>query len=314
MRTAYFSMSFDCNEKCVFCPCSEGANTIPDIGLDELKLSLDRVVKEADVNHVLLSGGEPTIKKDFPLFLEYIAPKNLSIGILSNGIKFASQRYLKKITDIVDIEKLEITTAIHSHLPHKHDRLTQLKNSFNKSVQGLHNIINAGITTSLKYNITNYTYKDLPDYIDWVYDTFPDDVTFLICNIDINGVALKNKDLIAVSFEESTPYLEAALDKVIEYRRNGRKRNVKVFTTPLCTLDPYYWGFVNNRTKEVLAALRVPADKQKFDKLFLGIESDTGTMFGPCQECALKDPCPGTWKKTGELFGDKIFKPFTNIE
>jgi molybdenum cofactor biosynthesis enzyme MoaA len=313
MRTAYFSMSFDCNEKCIFCPCSDGANHLPDISLDEMKQSLDRAVNEAQVNHVLLSGGEPTLKKDFLLFLEYISSKNLSIGILSNSLKFASKQYLKKITDITGTEKLEITTAIHSHIPSKHDRLTQLPNSFNKSIEGLQNIIAAGISTSLKYNIINYTYKELPEYTEWVYKTFPDEVTFLICNIDINGIALKNKDLVAVSFDESTTYLEKALDIAIDYRRNGRMRNVKVFTTPLCTLDPYYWGFVNNKTKEILAAMRVPSEKPENNKLFLGIESDTGTMFEPCQNCALKDPCPGTWKKTGDLFGNKILKPILEL-
>jgi MoaA/NifB/PqqE/SkfB family radical SAM enzyme len=313
MKTAYFSMSFDCNEKCVFCPCSENANTQPDVSLEEMKQSLDIAIAQKQVNHVLLSGGEPTLKKEFLLFLEYIVSKGLSIGILSNALKFASKRYLQKVIDITGTENIEITTAIHSHIPEKHERLTQVKNSFQKSLEGLHNIIEAGISTSLKYNIINYTCKELPEYTDWVYKTFPDEVTFLICNIDINGVALKNKDLIAVTFEESTPFLEAALDKAIEYRQNGRKRNVKVFTTPLCTLDPYYWGFVNNRTKEELAALRVPSEKPLNNRLFLGIDSDTGTMFAPCQNCALKDPCPGTWKMTGELFGDQIFKPFENV-
>ncbi|MCF8229324.1 MAG: radical SAM protein [Bacteroidales bacterium] len=310
MRTAYFSMSFDCNEKCIFCPCSEGANTIPDISLDEMKHCLDRAIEETGVEHVLLSGGEPTLKKDLLPFLSYIVSKKLSIGILSNALKFTSERYLDKMLEITGTENLEITTAIHSHIPKKHERLTQLKNSFAKSMQGIQNVYERGVKTTVKYNVINYTYRDLPAYTDWVFESFPDDVTYLICNIDINGVALKNKDMIAVEFSESTPFVEEALDKVIAYRKAGRRRNVKLFTTPLCTIDPYYWGFVNNQTKETLAALRVPTDVPENDRLFLNISSDTGTMFEPCRECAMKDPCPGTWKKTGELFGDKILSPF----
>ena len=310
MRTAYFSMSFDCNEKCIFCPCSEGANTITDISLDEMKHCLDRAIEETGVEHVLLSGGEPTLKKDLLPFLSYIVSKKLSIGILSNALKFASERYLDKMLEITGTENLEITTAIHSHIPKKHERLTQLKNSFAKSMQGIQNVYERGVKTTVKYNVINYTYRDLPAYTDWVFESFPDDVTYLICNIDINGVALKNKDMIAVEFSESTPFVEEALDKVIAYRKAGRRRNVKLFTTPLCTIDPYYWGFVNNQTKETLAALRVPTDVPENDRLFLNISSDTGTMFEPCRECAMKDPCPGTWKKTGELFGDKILSPF----
>lgn len=238
MRTAYFSISFDCNEKCIFCPCAEGANSIPDISLDEMKQCLDTAIEKSNVNHVLLSGGEPTLKKEFLYFLEYCVSKGMSIGILSNSLKFASQRYLNKVINITGTENVEITTAIHSHIPEKHERLTQVPNSFKKSQEGMNNIIDAGINLCVKYNIINYTYKEMPEYTDWVYQTFPDKVTYLLCNIDINGVALKNKDLIAVTFEESTPYLEKALDKVIEYRQQGKKRTVKIYTTPLCTLDP----------------------------------------------------------------------------
>jgi MoaA/NifB/PqqE/SkfB family radical SAM enzyme len=309
MRTAYISISYDCNEKCIFCPCSEPGNQVADLTLDELKRCVDEAVANSGVRNVLLSGGEPTIARDFLPFLEYIRSKNLHISILSNSLKFASRNFLQKVIDITGTEHIEITTAIHSHLPEKHNRLTQMPNSFQKSLEGLDNIIDAGIRTLVKYNIIRYTYNELPEYTDWFYQRFPDQVAFLICNIDINGIALKNKDLIGVTFEESTPFLEKALDKVIEYRRQGRKRNVKVFTTPLCTIDPYYWGFVNNETKDNLAALRVPAEETTNDRLFLEISSDSGPLFAPCLDCALKDPCPGTWRKTGELYGDSVFKP-----
>jgi MoaA/NifB/PqqE/SkfB family radical SAM enzyme len=284
------------------------------ISLEEMKSCIDRAMEESGVENILLSGGEPTISKDFLKLLEYIKAKGLHISLLSNGLKFASKRYLQKFIDVTGSENIEITTAIHSHIPEKHDRLTQLPNSFHKSLEGLHNIIEAGILTSVKYNIIRYTYREMPGYIDWLYETFPDKVSFLLCNIDITGVALKNKELIGVTFEESAPFLEQALDKVIAFRQKGRKRNVKVFTTPLCTLDPYYWGFVNNQTKDTLAALRVPSEDPINDRLFLEIGSDSGPMFEPCFQCALQEPCPGTWKKTGELFGDSIFKPIEAIE
>jgi MoaA/NifB/PqqE/SkfB family radical SAM enzyme len=307
-------MSYDCNEKCIFCPCSEPGNEVADLSLEEVKRSIEIAIDKSGAQNVLLSGGEPTIAKDFLPLLSYIRQKGLHISILSNSLKFAGKGFLQKMIDVTGTENIEITTAIHSHIPEKHDRLTQVPGSYHKSLEGLHNIIDSGIKTLVKHNIIRYTYQEMPEYAEWIYRTFPNEVAFLICNIDINGIALKNKDLIGISFEESTPYLEKALDVVIGYRQEGRKRNVKVFTTPLCTLDPYYWGFVNNETKDSLAALRVPSEETENDRLFLEIGSDSGPLFAPCRECALKGPCPGTWRKTGELFGDKIFKPVYAIE
>jgi MoaA/NifB/PqqE/SkfB family radical SAM enzyme len=307
-------MSYDCNEKCVFCPCSEPGNVIESLSLEEMKSCIDRAIKESRIDNVLLSGGEPTINKEFVKLLEYIHGKGLHISILSNSLNFSGRKFLNKVVEVTGTANIEVTTAFHSHIPEKHDRLTQVPGSFHRSLEGLQNIIDTGITASVKYNIIRYTYREMAGYIDWLYRTFLDKVALLICNIDINGVALKNKELVGVTFEESAPYLEQALDKVITYRQNDRKRNVKVFTTPLCTLDPYYWGFVNNQTKDILAALRVPAENPLNDRLFLEISSDSGPMFEPCFKCALQEPCPGTWKKTGELFGNKIFKQVTAIE
>ncbi|MHC1777918.1 MAG: radical SAM protein [Lentimicrobium sp.] len=309
MDLAYFSMSYECNEKCIFCPCSENARDIQPLSLDEMKRSVDIIVAKGPLDIAVISGGEPTLKKEFLDFAAYLAGKNIRIGLLSNSLKFASKRYLDQLLAITGPGMLEVTTAFHSHLATKHDRLTCQPKSFVKSLQGVLNVVEAGVKLSVKYNLINYTYRELPDYIDWVYQTFPDKVNLILCNIDLTGIALKNKEFTAVSFADSAPLLEQALDKVIDYQNEGRIRNVRVFDTPLCTLDPYYWDFVESGAGTNVSALRIPSDSPEKDRLYLDVESDSGTLFEPCNRCEVRDICPGTWRKTGEYFGDEIFQP-----
>ncbi|MEJ2637007.1 MAG: hypothetical protein P8184_17180, partial [Calditrichia bacterium] len=227
-------------------------------------------------------------------------------------VAFNNPKFLDRFLKAVGNSRLEMVTAIHSHMPEKHSFLTRTARSFERSIGGLKNCVAAGINTSIKFNIVKYNYKDLPAYIDYMYDTFPDEVALILCNIDLSGYAAKNSDLIPVRFEESTPYLETALDKVIEYRNQGQKRNVRVFTTPLCVLDPYYWFFVNKSTKDNVAAYRSPDDTEERNKLMFDFPSGSGTSAPQCRECAVESICPGSWDSYIKYYDSSFIEPFNS--
>lgn len=308
MRTLYCAIGYVCNEKCVFCPCSEGAVSMPSLDFEEICQSIDEAIAERQIENVLLSGGEPTIHKDFFQVLEYIVSKKLKVSLLTNAIKLADMNFVDRLLAIVDVRKLDITIAFHSHLPEKHDALTQHPGSFELSLAGAHNLLACGVSLSVKNNIVNHTFRDLPGYVDWVNTAFPDNVTLLFCNIDVNGVALKNKEMVAVSFEESMPYLTRALDKIINLRRKGHKRNTKVLTTPLCLIDPYYWGFVENQTQYNISSYKVPSVEARDTLLLFDVSSDSGPMFAPCRECAVRTHCPGAWRSFKQMYGEERLK------
>lgn len=309
MKTLFLSPDYRCNERCVFCPCAEDARRYTPLTLSEMKESLDVAIEKEQIEMVLLSGGEPTLKKEILDFIAYVRTRNIKLGVLSNSLKFTSDRYLNKFLAIAGTD-FELTTAFHSRNAMWHDQITQVSHSFERSFRGIQNLIERGVQVTIKYNLNNLTYKDLPQYADWIYDHFPDDVPWVICNIDICGIALLNKEYTAVPFHESRPYLEAALDKVIEQTKQGRKRAVQVFNTPLCCIDPYYWSFLQKSEGGILSALRLPYEQTEENKLQLSVKGDGDAAFAPCKECALQPQCPGTWKRTGEVYGNEVFQPF----
>lgn len=310
MKTLFVSPSYICNEKCIFCPCHKEARRYAPISADLIKSCIDEALQNNKIEMVLISGGEPTLYKDLPEIMNYIQSAGLKTGILSNSLRFADDVFLNSFINNVGIV-FELTTAFHSHLAEEHDAVTGIKGSFDKSLKGIRNLINAGVNITIKYVINGLSYNGLADYAQWIYLTFPDSVSWVICNMDLCGEALNNNSTTAVSFDESKPYLEKALEIVTDNHKNGRHRNVSVFNTPLCCVDPYYWGYLRKyESEESMSALLLPAkDKNVSPTIKYDLKGDGGVNFTPCQNCLVKSICPGTWRQTAEYFGNQIFKP-----
>lgn len=308
MKTLFLSPDYRCNEKCIFCPCVENARQFSSLTIKELYNAIDEAMDQAGIEMVLISGGEPTLYKKILSLIGYIQSKELKLGILSNSLKFSNPQYMDEFMAVAGSD-FELTTAFHSHIGAQHDRITAVPGSFGKSLLGVKNLMNKGVRVTIKHIINNMTYKELPEYADWIYNTFPDDIPWIICNMDLCGIALSHKEYTGVPFDLSRPYLEQALDKVIGY---GRKRVVRIFNTPLCCIDPYYWPFLQKyESEEEMAALYLPYENKEDNGIRFHLKGDGGANFAPCKTCQLQPRCPGTWKRTAEVYGENQFKPFT---
>lgn len=304
--TLYCAVEYRCNERCIFCPCSEGSSKLGMLEYQDIIATIDEAVDNHGVENILLSGGEPTLHNDFFKIVEHIKRKGARFSLLTNALKLADKTSADKLFSIVNGNEVDVTVAFHSHIPALHDQLTQIKGSFERSMQGVRNMLEHNVKLSIKNNIVNATYKYLPDYVNWINETFDESVTLLLANIDINGTASYNRELVSVSFTDSMPYLQKALDIVVERRQHGLKRNVKVLTTPLCLMDPFYWGFVENATKGNLTAYKVPMENESL--LLFDVGSDSGPMFKACKQCALIEHCPGTWRSFATNYDENMLK------
>lgn len=304
MKTLFISPSYKCNEKCVFCPCSVESDSYTALSLDEAISALDEAIVKGNIEMVLISGGEPTLWKDLLRFISEIKQRNLKWGMLSNSTAFSSNIFVNRFLATTGAD-FELTTAFHSHLSVKHDKITRLAGSHEKSLQGVNNLIRNGVKVTIKHVINNLTYTELPEYASWIVNTFPISVPIVICNMDICGIAEQNKELTGVRFQDSKKYLENALDIL------GNNRIVRVFNTPLCCIDPYYWKYLQKyESEEQMSALMLPAKKDEQSHIRFNLVGDGGASFAVCTKCALHQACPGTWKRTIEILGEESLNPF----
>lgn len=132
-RRNWVRLTFDCNDRCVFCldaHTHDGTNR----AREEVKAQiLDGRRKGAE--RLILSGGEPTIHPDF---VDFVRLGRLAgyrkVQTVTNGRMFAYGDFLKRS---LDAGLGEITFSIHGPNAKIHDALVGTRGAFEEEVKGL---------------------------------------------------------------------------------------------------------------------------------------------------------------------------------
>lgn len=86
------ALTHKCNLNCPVCYARANEATLPDFPLKNL-----RILKKYKT--ALLTGGEPTTRKDLPKIIRTIRKNKKRAVIFTNGIKLANKKYLRKLVD-----------------------------------------------------------------------------------------------------------------------------------------------------------------------------------------------------------------------
>jgi MoaA/NifB/PqqE/SkfB family radical SAM enzyme len=161
--SAQFELTFRCNHLCTFCynaPLGRREMTTPEI------FETLRKVSEFGVLYLTLTGGEALCHKDFFKIANEARRLGMALRIYSNGYLLADKAMTKRVADL---RPMEVEVSIHGAQASTHDALTRIKGSFEKTMQGLRNLKEAGIKVQLKCPITKlnqnelYQIRDLAD-------------------------------------------------------------------------------------------------------------------------------------------------------
>lgn len=307
MISAYFTIGSKCNHKCIFCPC-QWERRDHEISLSVFKERIQEIETNDKIDSVILSGGEPTIQCNFFELLRYLNQTRFYVRLLTNADRLSDLDMVEKIKSVISPSKMDIITAIHSDDSKTHDSITGSKGSFFRTNRGLQNIIHQGYQVNLKFCISRINYKRMGNFVDFVYDNFPDSVSLSFCSIDYCGRANKNSSIVAVEYKEAKRYLEDALEKIEDYENKSRKRNIIVTNTPLCSVEPKYWKyFICDSKKNTEAFLPLPIGGK--GKIKYNSASGSGTFFQACKKCDVEKYCAGAWYTAYQIFGENCVKP-----
>jgi radical SAM protein with 4Fe4S-binding SPASM domain len=157
-------LTYNCNEKCVHC-FNPGAarndneksfrNDRKEIGLDTYEKLFDEL-HELGVVKIILTGGDPFVKKDIWKMIELLFERDFAIDIYTNGLAL-----LGREEKLAKFYPKSIGLSVYSADESVHDGITRVKSSLRKTLLVAENFIEFGIPLFFKcpimyHNATSY--------------------------------------------------------------------------------------------------------------------------------------------------------------
>jgi His-Xaa-Ser system radical SAM maturase HxsC len=199
-----------CNCHCLCCPNNQDEKTI--FSNIDHSLKLINLIEEKDISCLVITGGEPTLvgeklidllkkcKKRFP---------NTLILLLSNGMNFSDNDYVKKVAQAVP-SKFLVDIPIFADVPSIHNNIVGL-NGYYKAINGIANIYKNGMNVGIRVVINKLNYNRLVNIANYIYRnlTFVYHVSFM--QMEPSGNAANN---ISVLWIDPKDYVEQLSDAV----------------------------------------------------------------------------------------------------
>lgn len=293
MRT-YLYLTYRCNCNCFFCA-SDETNVITsknEVSYDEAKKFL---INSPDKKHLTISGGEPTIHRDFLRIVRFAKEYYEHITLLTNGIRFADMAFLKEaLNSGVD----RIAIPFYSPIESEHNAMVGNSTSFNSLIRCLSNINslqpNDSFQVLVKLLLAKFTYKTIPESIDYLAQNYPNLKRLSLNGLHIGSKALSRSFESVINYDDARPYNDLAIKKLIDYRFHFQLCEI-----PLCAFS-----------REIVELLLAQNKIACVDNAFLK-RPDKESMITPfssvfipneCHSCALAHLCPKIYGKNASSF------------
>lgn len=300
----YLALGYRCNHRCYFCPCGKNKG-ISAAEADGIYRALEYGIQQRNVRYITLSGGEPTIHPEFPNILQRCIELGAEVTVLTNGDRLNDREFALRCFGAVDTKHVSVVSAIHSLHPQLHDQVTGVKGSFERTIQGLKNVLSLQIPVTIKQCVSAWNYTELPDFVDFIFREFGSYVSMTICGMDFCGMTDSETRDVAVGYKAMGPYIEKMLDLVDDLRKRfSAFPRFSVCDLPLCAVDPYYWRYYSKSSRRTLEQYSAPTSENAQIGSSYNVGSDCDAYFQACSSCAANEWCPGVWRTAYQYFGE----------
>lgn len=203
-----FSLTDKCNLKCIHCFKSCSSNNNSQIPYNSLIKTL-QYLKDKSVS-VQLTGGEPMLYDDFYKILDY-CKNNFRTSITTTGTLITNHNVEKfKGVDNVQVSLYSIDKA-------KHDAITTIIGSFDRTINGIRECVNAGINVTIATLLTHDTINEIEDIINLGIELKVSSVRFGTFSPLGRGISIKDSWLLN---SEEMLEIEKVIDKLsIKYEK-----------------------------------------------------------------------------------------------
>ncbi len=169
--SAEIALTYRCQNRCEFCPSSglfRGKEPV-EMTTRQVKLVIDKIHSEVKASSVSFTGGEPTLRRDLPELIGYAGAKGIRTILVTNGIRCSDYDFVKSLSGS-GLRSAAVSLESDNELIH--NRITGNIESYRKTVQGIHNLIDAGIQTHTNTTICRANMDHLISLVKFLRDEF----------------------------------------------------------------------------------------------------------------------------------------------
>lgn len=298
MRWIELSPGYACNCRCTGCfSCSPEASA--QMGWPEVERWL-RYGRCKGARHVWLSGGEPTLRRDFRKTLKLAKFLGYErIKVQSNGMLFAYPGFAEKAAAA---GMNEVNLLLKSLDPTLHDELNQTPRSHELLTTGLKALQVVAQERPMRMAgdilLTSRNWQELPELV--AHYTERGLVHFNIWLFSL--VDQGDADL-----QELIPNLSEAVPKLLEAVDIARARGATVcsLNTPHCLIPPAYWGAQFDAAGMGLAVVNPGGQAFMLEDSAM----EQGCYTPRCDSCAVRRWCHGMRADYLAAHGDAELQP-----
>ncbi|HDL10038.1 MAG TPA: radical SAM protein [Candidatus Omnitrophica bacterium] len=162
-----WEITLACNMRCLHCGSSASPLTKrPDELSTQEAINVVKQLKEIKTRKVVLSGGEPFLRKDWFIIAQAIAEMGMTPAFVSNG--FLIDEEIAKKMKRINRPDLHIGLSIDGN-ERVHDYIRQTKGSFKKVTEALQILRDYGINVSVITQVNKLNFKQLPYIRDHIF-------------------------------------------------------------------------------------------------------------------------------------------------
>jgi radical SAM protein with 4Fe4S-binding SPASM domain len=161
-RICVLHLTNACNLRCRHCYASAGERKKNELTLEEIKDVVDQL-SELSTQYIILSGGEPFLRKEFYEIAQYCIDKEMNVMVTSNGT-LLDDSHAEKLVKL-GIDSVQI--SLDSHIPERNDRFRGVPGAFKNAMRGIETCKKHGIRTSVMMTLSKFNYENLGEMIDF---------------------------------------------------------------------------------------------------------------------------------------------------
>ena len=207
----FWNLTYACNLRCEHCYINAGPSPRPEELTTEEALRVAGELVEAGVPLVILSGGEPLLRRDFWQVSERLARSGRTKVALSTNGTLITRDVARRLADL---GFSYVGVSLDSLVPRLHDKFRGVAGAFEAAVRGIDNAVAEGLSVGIRTTVTRWNYREAPQMVDFAHQHGAQRVSYYILD-SIGRAANIRGDL--PTREQLREFVDALVEKAREY-------------------------------------------------------------------------------------------------